>query len=199
MPWSSQNPKRSEIRTLISLVMLATVAARSAAQSNGGPAQQGRIPRQIVISIPDRKLAVLENGRVLRVFSVAVGAAVSPSPAGQFRIVTRLTNPTYYHPGLVIAPGPENPIGTRWIGLGKKGFGIHGTNAPGSIGKAASHGCIRLRNRDVEALFPMVSVGDTVEIRAERDLQTVQLFGTAPAAGAVTLAQAAPGTAAGGQ
>jgi lipoprotein-anchoring transpeptidase ErfK/SrfK len=198
MRWNRKKPKAKAARTLVSLLVMATVAARSAAQS-GGATPQIRVPRRIVISIPDRKLAVLENGRVLRVFHVAVGAVVSPSPAGQFHVVTRLTNPSYYHPGVVIPPGPDNPIGTRWIGLGKKGFGIHGTNAPGSIGKATSHGCIRLRNRDVEALFPMVSVGDTVEIRAERDMQTAQIFGSAPAAGAVTLAQAAPGTAAGGQ
>ena len=62
-----------------------------------------------------------------------------------------------------------------------KGFGIHGTNVPRSIGKAASHGCIRLRNRDVEALFEMVSVGDWVEIRGERDEFVAQVFAEASA------------------
>ena len=198
MGWNEEDANRKVIKTVISLVMLAALAARSAAQSSDLLAAQVRIPRQIVVSIPDCKLAVIENGRVLRVFRVAVGATVSPSPAGQFQIVTRLTHPTYYHPGVVIPPGPDNPIGTRWMGLGKKGFGIHGTNAPASIGKAASHGCIRLRNRDVEALFAMMSVGDTVEIRAERDGQTAQIFGATPA-GAVTVAQEVSTSAAGGQ
>jgi lipoprotein-anchoring transpeptidase ErfK/SrfK len=132
--------------------------------------------RQIVVSIPDRKLAVIEDGKTLRVFAVAVGAAVSPSPAGEFRIVKRLSNPTYYHTGVVIPPGPRNPIGSRWIGLDRKGYGIHGTNAPESVGRAVSHGCIRLRNRDVEEFFAMVRVGDLVRIAGERDVQVAQIF-----------------------
>ena len=65
---------------------------------------------------------------------------------------------------MVIPPGKANPLGTRWIGLSRKGYGIHGTNNPRSIGRRASHGCIRMRNRDVEELFEMVAVGDRVEI-----------------------------------
>ena len=77
----------------------------------------------------------------------------------------------------MIPPGPDNPIGPRWIGLDKKGFGIHGTNEPRSIGRSASHGCIRLRNREVEEFFRMVSVGDVVKIGAERDEEIVRVFG----------------------
>ena len=73
--------------------------------------------------------------------------------------------------------GKDNPVGTRWLGLDRKGYGIHGTNAPKSIGHAASHGCIRLRNRDVERLFSMLRVGDVVEIRGERDEEVAQIFG----------------------
>jgi lipoprotein-anchoring transpeptidase ErfK/SrfK len=135
--------------------------------------------RQVLVSIPDRKLAVMEDGQVLKVFPVAVGAADSPSPAGEFQIINRLSNPTYYHKGTVIGPGPENPLGTRWMGLNLKGFGIHGTNAPRSIGKAASHGCIRMAKRDLEQVFDMLRVGDTVVIRAEADEQTAQIFGAA--------------------
>jgi hypothetical protein len=130
----------------------------------------------------------------IRTFPVAVGATVSPSPSGEFKIVNRIANPAYYHPGVVIPAGTGNPIGTRWLGLNRKGYGIHGTNEPGSIGKAASHGCIRLRNRDMEQLFRMVSVGDTVLIRADRDEQVAEIFGGA----AVTqeVAQAQPAAAA---
>jgi lipoprotein-anchoring transpeptidase ErfK/SrfK len=68
----------------------------------------------------------------------------------------------------VVAPGKGNPLGTRWMGLTAKGYGIHGTNAPKSIGKAASHGCIRVRASDLEELFDLVSVGIVVEIHGER-------------------------------
>jgi hypothetical protein len=63
------------------------------------------------------------------------------------------------------------------MGLNVKGYGIHGTNAPASIGHATSHGCIRLRNRDVERLFAMLHVGDVVKIRGERDEENAQIFG----------------------
>ena len=137
----------------------------------------GRAPRTVLVSIPDRKLAVLENGTVLADFEVSVGADESPSPTGEFKIMSRVAHPTYYHAGTVIPPGKGNPVGTRWVGLNEKGYGIHGTNAPSSIGKAASHGCIRLRNRDMEKLFGMLRVGDVVEIRDERDEQIAAIFG----------------------
>jgi len=181
--------------TLILILFLASAAYGQTDTTIVPP----RAHRQVVISIPDRKLAVVENGVVLRTFAVAVGAAVSPSPTGEFGIVHRLVEPTYYHAGVVIPAGPTNPLGPRWVGLSKPGYGIHGTNAPGSIGKAASHGCIRLRNRDIVQLFAMVNVGDTVEIRAERDEQTAQIF--ADEAPATTVAATLPQTTgvAGGQ
>ena len=133
--------------------------------------------RRIVVSIPDRKLAVIDDIESrITVFSVAVGAPATPSPTGTFTIVNRIPNPTYYKPGRVIGPGDANPLGTRWIGLSQKGYGIHGTDAPGSIGHATSHGCIRLRNRDVESLFELVRLGDIVELHAERTPEIAGLF-----------------------
>ena len=147
---------RSKIRELAAVLLLAM--ARAHAQET---------PR-IVVSLKECKLALLDDaGRVVKTYSTAVGAPVSPSPAGTFRVVTRLANPTYYHPGVVIGPGKANPLGTRWLGLSVKGFGIHGTNRPRSIGRAAPPGCIRMRNREVEDLFQYVKVGDVVEIRGE--------------------------------
>ncbi len=174
-------------RLLLALVVVLSIAAvaqdspqyasPSVSQAQGSATTDKRVPRQVLVSISDRKLAVLENGRVIRTFPVSVGAADSPSPTGEFQIVNRLTNPTYYHPGTVIPAGNDNPIGPRWIGLSQKGFGIHGTNQPRSIGHAASHGCIRLNNRDIVQFFQMVSIGDTVSIRNERDEQIAQIFG----------------------
>jgi lipoprotein-anchoring transpeptidase ErfK/SrfK len=157
--------------------------------------------RQIVVSIPDRKLALLEDGAILKVYRVAVGARVSPSPTGQFVIANRVVEPTYYHAGTVIESGPRNPLGTRWMGLTQKGYGIHGTNEPRSIGKAASHGCIRMAQADLEELFEMVRVGDTVEISAAADTQTAQIFGQSAVPQSTTvLAQAQPAAGvAGGQ
>ena len=143
-------------------------------------AQEVKPVRQVVVSIPDRKLALVEDGRTLKLYSVAVGAAQSPSPDGEFKIINRVVNPTYYKPGTVIEPGKDNPLGTRWIGLNLKGYGIHGTNVPSSIGKAASHGCIRMRQRDLEELFTLLHEGDVVTIRAERDEQLARIMTPEP-------------------
>jgi lipoprotein-anchoring transpeptidase ErfK/SrfK len=143
-------------------------------------AQQLSTKREIVVSIPDRKLALIEDGEVLRVYPVAVGASISPSPTGEFTIVNRLENPTYYHPGIVVEPGDDNPLGTRWMGLSLKGFGIHGTNMPWTIGQAASHGCIRMDRDDLEELFSLVRVGDQVRIVRDPDAETAALFSDDP-------------------
>ncbi len=175
--------RENQIRRLAAVAgTLLFAAAEAMAQDRAG-----RISRRIVVSIPDRKLAVLEGDRVLRVFPTAVGAAASPSPAGSYTIVSRIPNPTWYHHGKVVGPGKANPVGTRWLGLSIKGYGIHGTNAPSSIGHAASHGCIRMRNSDVEQLFEMVHEGDAVELVGERTAEVAQIFSgdEAAASGAV--------------
>ncbi len=161
----------------LALIALARAAAQEIQEAN-----PERL--RLIISIPDRKLAVLdEDARVTRTYDIAVGASVSPSPTGRFQVITRVSDPTYYHPGKVIAPGKGNPLGTRWIGLSAKGYGIHGTNEPRSIGHAASHGCIRMRNTDVEELFQQVRVGDLLEIHGERDSLIAGVFGASAGGG----------------
>ena len=137
--------------------------------------------RKIVISISERRLALLEDGRLVKSYPIAVGARVSPSPDGEFAVINHAKDPTYRHGGKEILPGKDNPLGTRWIGLSLKGYGIHGTNVPRSIGKAASHGCFRMAQRDVEDLYSRVQVGDTVIVRRERDELIARIF-AAPAA-----------------
>ncbi len=167
------------VKVVAAVVMLGALAADAgvAAAADGRKSgDAGRPVRRVVVSIPDRKLAVIENDVVLRQFAVAVGSSKTPSPVGTFTIVTRIERPTYYAPGKVIPPGDRNPLGTRWLGLDVKGYGIHGTDVPSSIGHARSHGCIRLRNRDIEQLFEMLHTGDIVELHAERTPEIVQLF-----------------------
>jgi len=165
--------------TITLFILIALLSASSAAQTAASQSTRAakKPERQIVVSIPHRQLAVVEAGQVVKVYAVAVGAEESPSPQGDFTITHRLVNPTYYHPGKVIGPGKSNPLGTRWIGLNKKGYGIHGTNLPASIGKAASHGCIRMRQADLEELFAMTNVGDKVVIRKDVDADVAQIFG----------------------
>ncbi|HWB98716.1 MAG TPA: L,D-transpeptidase [Bryobacteraceae bacterium] len=155
-------------------LMVAAAEARAQEQARAGNL------RRIVISIPQRRLALLVEGQVIRIYPVAVGAASSPSPTGTYTLVERLANPTWYHPGKVVPPGRDNPLGTRWLGLSRKGYGIHGTNRPRSIGRPVSHGCIRMRNSDVEDLYGLIAVGDTVELHGQRDPELDRIFHPEP-------------------
>jgi lipoprotein-anchoring transpeptidase ErfK/SrfK len=162
-----------QVKKMAALTGVLLVAAAEALAQD----RLARPSRRVVVSIPDRKLAVMEEGRVVRTFETAVGAPGTPSPVGAFTVVSRLEDPTWYTKGKVVRPGKANPLGTRWLGLSVKGYGIHGTNAPSSIGRNASHGCIRMRNRDVEQLFEMISVGDAVELFGERTPEVARIFG----------------------
>jgi len=147
--------------------VLAIAAFEAHGQESGRPTELGD-RRRIVVSLADRKLVLFEGERVLRVYDVAVGKRSTPSPEGKFAIINRVPQPTWYGPaGVVVAPGKSNPLGSRWMGLSAKGYGIHGTNVPSSIGQAASHGCIRMRQHDLEELFEMVTVGTVVELQDE--------------------------------
>jgi lipoprotein-anchoring transpeptidase ErfK/SrfK len=139
--------------------------------------------RRLIVNIAARKIVLVEDGKVVKMYPVAVGKHSTPSPYGSFHIASHVVNPTYSHDGKVVGPGPSNPVGTRWMGLGYKGYGIHGTNHPESIGHAASHGCIRMRNQDVEKLFELVRVGDEVELISTPTAEEARLFDD-PAPGA---------------
>jgi L,D-transpeptidase ErfK/SrfK len=155
------------------LAAVLAIAAVDAAAEERRQAQQ-----RIVVSIPDRKLVLIDGDRVVRTYDVAVGKASTPTPEGEFQIINHIQNPTYYGTGVVIGPGTGNPLGTRWMGLSAKGYGIHGTNVPSSIGKAASHGCIRMRQQDLEELFDLVKVGTTVELRGTPPQLSAQALAT---------------------
>jgi len=126
----------------------------------------------IVIVRATNTLTLYDGSRVVRRFPVATGQAIYPTPAGLWHIMDKQQDPWWYPPtydawakGLKpVPPGPSNPLGTRWMGLNAPGVGIHGTDAPTSIGYSASHGCIRMHVPDAEWLFERVSVGTPVVI-----------------------------------
>jgi lipoprotein-anchoring transpeptidase ErfK/SrfK len=150
------------------------VAAASEMAAESAPS------RRLIVNIPARKIALVEDGHVVKMYQVAVGKQSTPSPNGSFHIASHVVNPTWSHAGKVVGPGPANPVGTRWMSIGYKGYGIHGTNHPESVGHAASHGCIRMRNHDVEELFELVRVGDQVELITEPTPEETRLFEEAP-------------------
>ncbi|HEX30429.1 TPA: tetratricopeptide repeat protein [Candidatus Poribacteria bacterium] len=124
------------------------------------------------VDLSDKLLLLKYKGFVVKTYPIGIGAPETPTPTGEFRIRNKIVNPTWYSPDGPIPPGdPNNLLGTRWMGISSqkvslsKGYGIHGTTKPESIGKAQSDGCIRMLNGDVEELFGLVTIGTPVIIK----------------------------------
>ena len=131
-----------------------------------GPA---RAEKAIEISLKDRYLTLLDNGKVVERFPVAIGAPESPTPAGSYAITRKEEAPVYHKGGKVIAPGPKNPVGVRYMAyfqIGSGEYAIHGTAWPNwvKLRSAVSLGCIRMLNKDVVTLFQQVDVGTPVVV-----------------------------------
>ncbi len=125
----------------------------------------------IVVRRGSNHLYLYRYDHLRRSFGVATGQSTYPTPLGRFTIQVMWRNPWWYPPNSKwakgqkpIPPGPNNPLGTRWMGLTSPGVGIHGTPNPASIGYSVSHGCIRMYISDAEWLFNTVDVGTTVFI-----------------------------------
>lgn len=126
----------------------------------------------ILINRSLNRLELFAGAKPVRTFKVATGQAIYPTPKGTFHIVVKQRDPWWYPPTYdswaanlkPVPPGPDNPLGTRWMGLSVPGVGIHGTDEPASIGYSESHGCIRMQVPDAEWLFEHVDVGTTVFI-----------------------------------
>lgn len=164
------------VKILAALISLSVELRAAGDPRSLNEGTQASPARKIIVSLADCRLALVEGDKVIRIYRTAVGAPQSPSPVGSYQIINRITDPAYYVPGKVVPPGPANPLGTRWLGLNVKGYGIHGTNQPKSIGRAASHGCIRLRNEDMEDLFRLVQAGDAVEIVSAANEDLTHIF-----------------------
>ncbi|MEL6385643.1 MAG: L,D-transpeptidase [Cyanobacteria bacterium J06626_18] len=126
-------------------------------------------PVRLVIRLSDRRVYVYRGDTEETSFPVAIGREGWDTPTGEFQVFSMLEDPGWTNPFTdeVIPPGPENPLGERWIAFwtdGTNQIGFHGTPNRDSVGEAASHGCIRLYNEDVKALYQLVSIGTTVTV-----------------------------------
>jgi lipoprotein-anchoring transpeptidase ErfK/SrfK len=141
------------------------------------PGESGA-PRNVSAKVDTKTnmLGVFEAGKLIAAYPVTVGSAQNVSPIGDWKVrgIAKLPRFRYDKEMLehgersgnfyMLPPGPRNPVGVMWIALNKKGIGIHGTDDPGSIGHAVSHGCIRLANWDVVRLATKIKQGDNVLI-----------------------------------
>lgn len=125
---------------------------------------------RLEIRLSQRQVMVYRGSHRIKGYPIAVGRPGWETPTGDFKVMEMVKDPAWVHPfkGVRIAGGdPENPLGRRWIGFwtdGKNWIGFHGTPNPQSVGKASSHGCIRMHNKDVEELFQKVSLGTVVRV-----------------------------------
>ncbi len=124
----------------------------------------------VVINIPERMLYFFSPSHAVRHYPIAVGAKKWMTPVATTKIINKSKDPTWIPPDWAgkdkkpVEPGPENPLGDRWIGIDLPGYGIHSTNDPLSVGMVVSHGCIRMNPEDAKELFDLVRVGMTVKI-----------------------------------
>jgi L,D-transpeptidase ErfK/SrfK len=124
---------------------------------------------RLVLKRGQRKVYVYQNDKVISSYRVAVGKPGWETPLGEFKVLTMELNPIFksFKSGRIIPPGPDNPLGVRWIGIwtdGQTQLGFHGTNEPELIGQAVSHGCIRMMNKDVVKLYAQVKAGTPVQV-----------------------------------
>ncbi len=123
----------------------------------------------LVIKLRDRRVYVYQNKKLKVTYPVAIGKAGWETPTGNYKVMDKQRNPVWEEPwtGKVILDGPNNPLGSRWIGFwtdGRNSIGFHGTSAEKLVGQAVSHGCIRMRNRDIVALYEQVKLGTPVTV-----------------------------------
>ncbi len=131
----------------------------------------------IVINIPEMRLYLFYRKiSAVRTFPIGIGETGAFTPVGKFYVKDKRVSPTWHIPPSLqkehegkksIPPGPDNPLGSHWLGLSISGYGIHGTNFPWAVGRLVTHGCIRLYPEDILQLYPIVPIGTPVTILYE--------------------------------
>ena len=110
----------------------------------------------------------------VEIFAIAIGDSIDPSLVGQFKVGKKRENPAWHVPKSILAerpelppvvpPGPDNPLGPFWMTIGNTSYGIHGSNNEWSIGREATHGCIRLYNDQIEKLWRRTKEGTPLRL-----------------------------------
>lgn len=131
------------------------------------PGQEIKIwnaPFSVLVNKSQNILMLKSDEEIFKTYSVSTGKNNS-TPAGTFKIINKLTNPTWFKAGAIVPPqSAQNVLGTRWMGFDLTGYGIHGTTEPKELGKQVTQGCVRLSNSDVEELYSIIPVGTEVTV-----------------------------------
>lgn len=146
------------------------IAPQSTVSRSSLPASAAIASNRVVLSLEERRVSLYRGQMLVSSYPVAVGTDETPTPLGEFAVSQMLVNPKWRSPwtGEIHEPGPDSALGLRWIEFATSAegsFGFHGTPTLESIGKAASNGCVRMRNEDVVALFSQVDIGTPVIVQ----------------------------------
>ncbi len=151
--------------------------AKSDKKTDEEPKKEEENALLVHIDTQTNMLTVFENNKLVAAYPVTVGSERTESPEGKWKVTKISTMPNFrYDKSMLkkgvrsddfhmLPPGPNNPVGVMWIQLSKDGIGIHGTNDPATIGRASSHGCIRLANWDVVRFAEKIEVNVPVTIQ----------------------------------
>ncbi len=121
-------------------------------------------PFSMVVDKSQNTLILKTDEEIIKTYNVSTGINNS-TPVGNFKIINKLPNPTWFKAGAVVAPGsPDNILGSRWLGFDLAGYGIHGTTDPGNLGKQITQGCVRMSNSEVEELYTIIPLNTEVTI-----------------------------------
>ncbi|MGQ9920062.1 MAG: L,D-transpeptidase family protein [Desulfobacca sp.] len=132
----------------------------------------------LVVNLAELAVYHFHQGTFQHRYPLAAGKRKWETPTGNYKILNKIKNPTWRIPDSIMAemgyrnadfyfevpPGPDNPLGAYWMATSAKGVGLHATTAPWSIGRYASHGCLRMFHEHIEELFPQVEVGMPIKI-----------------------------------
>lgn len=134
------------------------------------PVANPALNSRLVVSLSDRRVYLYRGESLRASYEIAVGKTGWETPTGSFSVISKQQDPVWQHPftGELVPPGADNPLGSRWIGFWTDGahqIGFHGTNEEDLIGQAVSHGCLRMREADVQALYQQVAIGTVVDVK----------------------------------
>jgi L,D-transpeptidase ErfK/SrfK len=159
------NRFHSNLGTAIGILRKPPATSQTAGKPN--PATKDA---RLVVDLSDRKVTLYKKTRSLGNYAIGVAKEGWETPIGSFNILDMERNPTWIHPitNIRVPPGTDNPLGKAWIGFwtdGNTEIGFHGTNEEDLIGQAVSHGCLRMRNQDIEAIYTQVGYGTPVVVQ----------------------------------
>lgn len=153
------------VRSIVILCVLVIMSMSNLCAVTSASAE----PLRIMINLPSATLTLVSGDNIIKEYLVAVGKPSTPTPLGSYSIFYKEVNPPWipFGKNYIVPSGPDNPLGYRWMEFSPM-YGIHGTNAPWTIGQPISNGCVRMYEAEVEEVYEKIKIGSPLVISYER-------------------------------